>query len=180
MEPPISRSEKKRQVKDVENLAGELVELPKASIQQLPCDDFIKKEIIEAKELKAGSRKRQIKYISKNLRALDCTPLLDFLSQKKGSKLKEAKTFHELEYLRDQILAETFEAQFKAEKEGERLDSSWQSEMVDSACTQFPGLDKNNLKDAAIKFAVTRKIVFKREIFRMLKAAQEQLHFSQK
>lgn len=179
MEQPISRSEKKRQVKNIENLACELIELPKTNILELPCDDFLKKEIITAKNLKAGARKRQIKFITKNLRDLDSAPLLDFLSLKKGSKLKETKNFHELEYLRDQILAEAFESQFEAEKNDTRLDSRWQSEMVDAAFAQFPSIDKNILKEAAIKFAVTRKNVYKREIFRILKGAQERLKYSQ-
>jgi ribosome-associated protein len=179
MEQHISRSEKKRQVKNIENLALELVELPKVTIQKLPCDDFLKKEIIAAKNLKAGSRKRQIKFITKNLRGADFAPLLDFLATEKGSRLQETQIFHELEYLRDQIVAETFEAQLEAEKKGARLDSSWNCKTVDAACAQFPNLDKGNLKDAAIKFTVTRKPVFKREIFRMLKAAREQQKYAQ-
>lgn len=177
MEQSISRSEKKRQAKTVETLARELVELSPVNIRQLPCDDFLKNELLDAKNLKLGALKRQIKYITKNIRDIDYSPLLDFLTLKKGSKLKETKDFHALEYLRDQILVETFEAQFDAEKNNIRLDSHWHSDTVEAVCTKIPGLDAASVKEAAIKFAVTRKPVYKREIFRLMKAAQEQIKF---
>jgi ribosome-associated protein len=177
MEHHISRTEKKIRARSIENLAKELVELPTVNVKNLPCDDFIKQEITHARGLKAGARKRQIKYITKNLRQLDPEPLLDFLAKEKGSKLKENNIFHNLERLRDDIIAEAFNDLREAEKYDKKLDSSWHSETIDAALHEFPSLDKHNLKDAAIKFAVTTKPVFKREIFRILKAGHERHKF---
>ena len=177
MEHSISRSEKKRRAKGIVDLTKELVDLPPGQIRALPLDDFLKEEIASVADMKAGSRKRQIKYITKHLRSLDCDPLYDFLEERKGSKLKEKRTFHELERLRDEIVSAAIQDQREANLKEERLDSSWQNEAVDIAMEQCPNMDQVAIKTAAIKYAITRKPAFQREIFRLLKAAQEQLKY---
>ncbi len=94
----------------VEELARELVGLSAAEIKKLDCSEEIRADIREAGGLKGGARKRLIKYISKALRREDCEPLLDFLSERKGSRLKDKRDFHELEQLRDDIISDTIQA----------------------------------------------------------------------
>lgn len=178
MEQQISRSEQKRRVKSLEDLAAELVALSTNEIKRLPCDDFLKDEIRSTTDMKAGSRKRQIKYIAKQIRQADFEPLFNFLAEQKGSKLKQTKTFHELERLRDDIITEAIEAGREAEGRNERLDSKWASELIGMAARHFPSLDQSATKAAAIKFARSRKPAFSREIFRLLKAAMEQRQFA--
>jgi len=178
MEQQISRSEQKRRAKSLEDLASELVALSANEIKRLPCDDFLRQEIRNTSDMKAGSRKRQIKYIAKQIRQADFEPLFNFLAEQKGSKLKQNKTFHELERLRDDIMTEAIEAQREAEGRNERLDSTWESHLIDVATSQFPGFDQIAAKNAAIKFARSRKPAFSREVFRLLKAAMDQLNFS--
>jgi len=177
MEYTLSRSEKKRRAKNIESLAKELVELPPADIKKLPCNDFLKQEISDAKGLKAGARKRQVKYITKQLRGTDSDPLLGFLEERKGSKLKQANTFKELERLRDDLVTEAIQAYRETELERIPFDSSWQSDMVNIILERFPSLSAVNIKTAAIRYAKSRKPTFSKEIFRMLKAAQEQQQF---
>lgn len=176
MDHDISRSEQKRRTKGIEDLAAELSRLSTSEIKRLPCDDLIKTEILNTIDLKGGSKKRQVKYIAKQLRQSDFEPLFTFLAEQKGSKLKQNKKFHELERLRDDIVTEAIEAGREAEGRNERLDSSWHSEIISIAADQFPGLDQTAVKTAAINYAKSRKPVFNREIFRLLKAAMEQLH----
>lgn len=178
MEQQISRSEQKRRAKNLEDLAAELVALSATDIKRLPCDDFLKDEIISTGVMKGGSRKRQIKFIAKQIRQADFEPLFTFLAEQKGSKLKQNKSFHELERLRDDIITEAIEAGKEAEGRNERLDSSWDSELIAIAASQFPSLDQVAAKAAAIKFARSRKPVYSREIFRLLKAGMEQNRFS--
>ena len=173
MDQQLSRSEQKRQAKGLEELAAELVELPLADIKRLPCDDALKGEIRSAGALKAGARKRQIKFIAKQIREIDFEPLFQFLSEHKGSKLKRDRSFHELERLRDEIISEAIEAAKKGEGHGEGLDSSWESESITTVTRQFPELDHLAVKSAAIKFSRSHKPLFSREIFRLLKSAME-------
>lgn len=178
MDHTISRSEQKRRVKDVEGLAAELVTLSVADIKRLPCDDQLKVEIKNTAVMKAGSRRRQIKFIAKQIRQGDFEPLYDFLAEKKGSKLKENKAFHELERLRDDIITEAIAAARVTEEREDTLDAGWHSTLISRAADEFPGLDPVAVKAAAISYAKSRKPVYGREIFRLLKAAMEQRQFA--
>ncbi|MBI4792885.1 MAG: DUF615 domain-containing protein, partial [Deltaproteobacteria bacterium] len=68
MEYSLSRTEKKRRARNLEQLGAELAELSPQEISKLPCDQFIRDEIMAVRDLKAGARKRQLKYLAKNLR----------------------------------------------------------------------------------------------------------------
>lgn len=177
MEQPISRSEKKRRAKNLENLAEELVNLPKVNIRGLPCDDFLKNEISRTTKLKGGARKRQVKYITKNLRQMNPEPLLDFLANQKGSQLKKVGIFHDLERLRDDILAEAFDRQRDARKNDKTFTSDWPSKMTVIAVQKYPSLDEQVLKEAATKFAITTRHTFKRELFKILKSGQDKSNY---
>lgn len=179
MEQYTSRSEKKRLAKGVEELSNELVLLSDSAINKLPCEEFIKVEIKSAKGLKGGSKKRQIKYITKCLRKVDPSPLMDFLESHKGSKLKENQSFHEIERLRDDIITEAIEAMRQANHFNQKLDSSWKCEIITLAKERFQSLDSTAVTLAALKFARNRKPVFSREIFKILKSAMEQQRYSQ-
>ncbi|MEA2084456.1 MAG: ribosome biogenesis factor YjgA [Thermodesulfobacteriota bacterium] len=181
MDGLISRSEKKRRAKNVEQLVRELVDLSRNNISRLDCDSFLQKEIAAAKRLKGGARKRQIKYIAKELRNTPHEPLLLFLQEKKGSKLKKNQEFHDLERLRDIIINDALAALKIAEKEGVELESKsdWDSQGIDSAHSKFPNLDKSSLRTSAHRYARTRNPAHSREIFRALKAASEQKRFAE-
>ncbi|MFZ5759408.1 MAG: ribosome biogenesis factor YjgA [Thermodesulfobacteriota bacterium] len=172
MDYQLSRSEKKRRVKNIEALAVELVELSPQDINRLPCDDFLKGEILAARPLKTGARKRQIKFLAKNLRELDDSgPLFAFMEEQKGSRLKHKKEFHELENLRDTIINEAIAA---AENTDEEEDAgSWPSPAITAAATHFPDLDTDAVRLAAWRYTRNRSAVLSREIFRLLKAAAE-------
>ncbi|MFH1217201.1 MAG: ribosome biogenesis factor YjgA [Pseudomonadota bacterium] len=178
MDYQLSRSEKKRRAKNVEELAAALVGLSPQDIRKLPCDDFIKSEILATQPLKAGARKRQIKYLTKNLRKLDTGPLFDFMEEEKGSHLKQKKEFHELENLRDTIINEAIAAAETADEVQEELDRSWDSPALDAAAENFPDLDVNEVRTSAWRYTRNRKTTFSREIFRLLKAASERKKWS--
>ena len=123
--------------------------------------------------MKAGARKRQIKYITKKLRSLDSDPLFEFMSQQKGSRLKEKTEFHELERIRDAIIDDVLAADQDAKKENRAIDPHYYSEALNSVLENIAHLDGNDLRRSALRFARTRKTTHSREIFRALKAAFE-------
>ncbi len=180
MEYQLSKSEKKRRAKNIEQLAVELADLSSTEISRLPCDDFIRQEILAAGAMKGGTRKRQLKYLSKNLRKIDPDPLFAFMSEKKGSHLKQTKEFQELENLRDNIINEALDAARDAQTEGVELDKQWQSPNLDAALHEFPDLDHEAIRQAAYRFTRSRKIAQNREIFRILKAAAEKKRWADK
>ena len=101
----ISRTEQKRRAKEIESLSHELADLPPADLAKLPCDDFLREEIRMTGKLKSGSRKRQIKYIAKELRQQPIDEILAFLVERRGSRLRNKIADKELERLRNDIIA---------------------------------------------------------------------------
>jgi len=133
MEYSLSRTEKKRRARNLEQLAAELAELSPQEIGKLPCDQFIRDEIIAVQDLKAGARKRQLKYIAKNLRQMDAEPLYDFLTERKGSALQQRKEFHELENLRDSIINDALAAAGEMTDPDDELEQQWPSPALEAA-----------------------------------------------
>ncbi len=173
----LSRTEKKRRAKGIEKLAIELVKLSAAGIKALPCDDFLKGEIKDAKSLKAGARKRQIKYITKQLRELDAEPFFNLLAEKNGSKLKKNKEIHQLEHWRDNIVSAAIEYYEAPSVDRPIINEDWQSPVLNEVISNFNNIDTRAIKIAAAQFVKTRKPAFSREIFRIMKAAFEKEKF---
>ncbi|MDH3360694.1 MAG: DUF615 domain-containing protein [Desulfobulbaceae bacterium] len=178
MDKTISRTEQKRRAKEIEQLARELVDLSPAQIKKLPCDDITREEILLAGPLKGSARKRQTKYVAKELRQCDPEPLLAFLEERKGSKLKKDREFQEIERLRQDILTEAIEAYQKAQVSGITFGSEWQSKIAATAKESFPTLDLTTINQAARRYARIRKPSYGREVFRLLQAAKEQTNYS--
>jgi len=176
----VSRSEQKRRAKDLEKLAAELCALPDSEIAKLPCDPLLREAAREAKGLKAGARKRQIKYAAKSLREIDAGPVFEFLSNRKGSKLKENRDFHILERLRDDILNDAIEAYQLADENDIEPNADWPSSSLRAALDKLPDLHEREIRALAERFARTRKPALRRELFRILKAAHDRLLFRQR
>ena len=173
MEYQVSKSEKKRRAKNIEKLAHELVSLSPAEIKNLPCDGWLQQEILDAAKMKSGAKKRQIKYITKKLRSLDSSPLFEFMSEQKGSQLKDKKEFHELERLRDSIIDDVLTADQQAKEGNREIDPNYPSAAIDAAKENIALLDGDDIRRSALRYAKTRKTTYSREIFRVLKAAVE-------
>lgn len=174
----ISKSAKKRLAGRIEDLARELAELAPAEVAALPSEVELKKEIEKVKGLKAGARKRQIKFLAKELRRRDPEPLFAFLAERKGSKLQQVQEFHELEQLRDAIIVEAIDAQHHYEAEGRSLqEKDWESGALLEAADRWPSLDRPAVHQAATRFAMSRKPAYKRDIFRHLKAARDRQRY---
>jgi ribosome-associated protein len=179
MQMDISRSEKKRQAVRVEKLAGELADLSPTEIRKLPVDDFLKQEILALLKLQAGARKRQIKFIAKELREHEQMyhDLSAYLAQRKGSRIREKDQFHELENLRQAIITDAISALEEARAQDLPLPADWPSPSLEQVALLFPALDLENIRVLASRFARTRKIAHSREIFRQLKSARERKEY---
>jgi ribosome-associated protein len=181
-----SRSEKKRRAKGVENLARELFTLSARDIAALPCAEMIKDEIANGRCLRGGARKRQIKHVARMLRQEEevCRGLLNLLESRKGSKLKEAGEFHQLERLRNGIINDAIVAaggQLAAGRIKQtpgRPDGDDAGGTIQEALHLLPDLSAVELRQAAARYARTRKPVYSRELFRLLKAALERKKYS--
>jgi len=186
MDSQLSKSEKKRRARGIEQLVSELAALPLGQIASLPCDQEVRDEIASAKKLKGGARKRQLKYATKLLRDKPAEELYDFLAQKKGSLLKENREFHELEHFRNLLITEAVQLYEDSRStngylnENEPVEFLNDTETIESIVNYLPEVDKLLLKKTAMQFARTRNSKYSRELFRTMKAAAEKAHFSNK
>ena len=172
----LSRSEQKRRVKQLEELAEELAALPAAVLNELPAGEELRSQLKEAVGLKHdGARKRLIKHIAKLLREEEPPePLYQFLAGRKGNALLRKKRQHELEHLRDALIDEAIAAQQLARERQEDFSERWRSQTAAEIAAALPGTDPSELSRLAFFFAVSRNPRHSRELFRLLRAAQEQ------
>lgn len=179
MDIPVSRSEQKRRMKQLEKLVHELSGLPPAVIDSLPCSDEISALLRQASHLKGGARKRELKYITRLLNndaeEIDC--LYRYMAVKQGAALQENRDFHELEYIRDSLISEAIEQRNRARENGEELEEDWPSRVLEEIGLEYPGVDRFQLGRLAMLYARTRNRKHGREIFRLLRAAQERKKF---
>ncbi len=167
----ISRSEQKRRLKRIEDAAGELADLTNKDLAKFPGSEEIKKEIVAIRELKGGSRKRQIKHLAKVMRQESLEAIYDFLSERKGSHLQEDNLFHEAERLRDTIINEAIEDQKSCQMRQIDWEPDWQSPVIADVVKRYQGLDEETVRKAAYQYVKTRNRVHYRELFRITKAA---------
>lgn len=171
----LSRSERKRRMKEVGRLVRQLIELPAQDIKNIPCDPQIIELLLEAQTLKGGTQKRQIKYITKKLKDEPVSELYGCVAGKKGRALQRNKQFHELEYYRDTLLNEAIAARKALAYEQQDLAEAWSSTTVDEIRKKIPTVDPVALKRLSAIFARTRQPKHSREIFHLLRAASEQM-----
>lgn len=102
-----SKSELKRQMHALQALGERLVTLPEAQLAKIPIADESLAEAIQlARRIKARSGlKRQLQYIGKLMRSIDPEPIVEALAQLDGQHQEDAARFHQLEQLRDRLLA---------------------------------------------------------------------------
>lgn len=171
----ISRSEQKRQIRRLEELVTELAGLPSGTINRIPCGEALRELIRGAASMKGGARKRQIKYITKLLREEPMEEIYAFVTGIRGSALQERKEFHEVEQYRDSILNEAVAAYRKAGDDRGEGEEEWGGPAVDEVCTALPGVDRKELSRLGLLYARTRNRKYSRELFRILRAAHEQM-----
>ena len=71
-----SKSQKKREARAVADIGSILVRLRKSDLEKLPLDDDLKQAIVSCQNMKKGAYARQLRYIGKQLNAMDVEPLL--------------------------------------------------------------------------------------------------------
>jgi ribosome-associated protein len=171
MTEQLSRSEQKRAFKRIEDVAAELADLSNNDLKKLPADKEIIDEIQACRGLKAGARKRQIKYLAKCLRQGSLDDIYSFLTEMKGSDLRRRELFHEAERLRDGMINEAMEDYQQALALQSPWEPDWESRIIDPAVKKFPSLNAGEIRKSVYQYVKSRNIVHYRELFRMLKAA---------
>lgn len=174
----ISRSEQKRQIRAVGQLAGKLAVLPARILALAPCSAEMRRLLLETEGLSGGARQRHIKYLTKMLRREEpVEALYAFVSQHGGRELEEKKRRRGLEQWRNALVDEALERESAFEEGGEDWDECWgmegRSAVLRELRQEMPEIDILTLSRLAFLFARTRNPRYSREIFRALRATEE-------
>ena len=104
-EPP-SKSELKRQSRDLQDLGQALVDLPAAEFDALPVPEDLRDAIVAARRITShGARVRQRLYIGKLLRNIDPEPIREAMASRAEVDRQRIKREHAIEAWRDRLLA---------------------------------------------------------------------------
>ena len=105
-EPP-SKSELKRQSRDLQDLGQALVDLPAAEFDALPVPEDLRDAIVAARRITShGARVRQRLYIGKLLRNIDPEPIREALANRAEVDRQRVRREHTIEAWRDRLLAD--------------------------------------------------------------------------
>ncbi len=169
----LSKSELKRQHKQVELAAREIVQLNDDELNRLNLGPEAIETVQLCRRLKGGALKRQIKFLAKLLKQEPLDDILRLLAFQKGSKLRENKLHHEAERLRDAVINEALAARDEALRTDVMMEMDWPSEAIAEAVKRFPDADEGELRRSAYQYVRSRNRVHSRELFRLLRAAAE-------
>jgi ribosome-associated protein len=104
---PLSKTQRKAAMDDLQDIGVQLIELPKDKLGKLNLPERLWDAIQEAKRITAnGAKKRQRQYIGSLMREVDVAPIIDQLQRWEGKHTAESAHFHQLERWRDRLLSE--------------------------------------------------------------------------
>lgn len=102
-----SKSELKRQVRQLQDLGDELVALPPVELDALDLPDDLRDAVIEGRRITAhGARVRQRLYIGKLLRRIDVEPIQSALARRADIDRQRVRREHVIEQWRGRLLAD--------------------------------------------------------------------------
>ncbi len=169
----ISRSEQKRLLKQVEELAQEISVLTDSDLDKMDLDSEIRETVIACRGLKGGALKRQVKYLSKLMRDCSLDGIYEFMQQRKGSELKDKQKFHRAERWRDILINEALEVQQECRVEDVPFELDYDSALIYDLEEEISGIDPMEIRRVIYSYAKTRNKTHHRELFRIIKAAIE-------
>ncbi len=158
-EPP-SKSARKRHMLSLQAMGESLVELNDKQLAKMPiADEQLLAAVRECRQMRSNSaRKRHLQFIGKLMRNIDPAPIEKALLTLHNARQQSAVAFHQLEQLREDVLAAGVDG-------------------VELAMTRFPGADRQQLRQLVLQHQ--RELLHhkapaaSRKLFRYLKELQE-------
>ena len=101
----ISKTQRKRQMTELQDIGAALVELSPEQIKRLEMPEDLREAVLECKRInKHEAKRRQMQYIGKLMRNIDAVPIVEQLSAISAPSRKQTALFHVAEKWRDDIL----------------------------------------------------------------------------
>jgi ribosome-associated protein len=154
-----SKSARKRQSDDLQELGEALIELSDSELDALPLPDQLRDAVLLARRITAhGGLYRQKQYIGKLMRKIDAEPIRAALQARRDRERVEAIRFHRIEQWRDRLLSEGAEGVARLKAEFPHIDSAAMGKLTERA--------RKEQQQTAQKITPAG-----RELFRMLRDA---------
>jgi ribosome-associated protein len=131
LDEPISKSQRKREMHDLQALGEALSQLSQDKIKHLALPETLEKALLDIKTFKAhGAVRRQLQYIGKLMRDVDPEPLIAYLDQLKGVSKEAVALQHLAEQWRLKIIEDI--------------------RQLDQFCEAHPQADRTQLRQLAM------------------------------
>jgi ribosome-associated protein len=129
-----SKTARKRQSDDLQQLGEALIELSEGELDALPLPEPLRDAVDLARRITAhGGLYRQKQYIGKLMRKIDAEPIREALEAKRTRERVEATRFHRIEQWRERLLSEGIEAVAALAAELPHIDSKSIGKLVERA-----------------------------------------------
>jgi len=127
----VSKTQRKAQMHALQDVGVALVELDarhfQAMVNEVELPERLRDAIVEARGITAhGGRKRQLQYIGRLMRDVDCEPITRWLERLAHGQQQDAAQLHRVERWRDRLLTE--------------------SDALDALTAEHPTLDRPRLR----------------------------------
>ncbi len=143
-----SKSERKREVEALQQLAISISKLTEGLLAQIPLPAELKNAILAYKKMTAhGALRRQAQFLGKLMREVDTDPIIEAYKNIQQQHQRENQSFHQIEIWRDRLLSE---------------DKTALTDFIN----QFPDISTQELRQLITK---AKKAGAHRELFRFLK-----------
>jgi ribosome-associated protein len=103
----ISKSQRKREMHELQALGAALVELSEAQLRDFALDPGLHTAVLEAKRIRSHeARRRQLQYIGRLMRDIDAEPIRARLAALEGHSAESAARHRRLEAWRERLIAD--------------------------------------------------------------------------
>jgi ribosome-associated protein len=102
----VSKSQRKRDMDELQSLGKRLTELTPAALKKLPLPEEVLTALLEAQRFKNEALRRQLQYIGKLMRSVEIEPLREAIKVIEGNHTAANAHFHSLERWRDRLIKE--------------------------------------------------------------------------
>ncbi|MFK7975009.1 MAG: ribosome biogenesis factor YjgA [Halioglobus sp.] len=159
LEEEPSKSARKREMHALQAMGETLVQLTEKQLQQITIEDEnLMEAIIECRNIRSNSaRKRHMQYIGKLMRKTDISAIEAGLASLHHTKTTDSNAFHEIETLRDAMIAQG-------------------PNSVELAMAKFPDADRQHIRQLLLQHqrevAKAKPPAASRKLFRYLKDLQ--------
>lgn len=133
-----NKTQIKREVKVLNDLGKELIELAPASLKKVPLSDTMLVAIKDGKRFSRGALQRQLRRIASLMQHEDIEAIQQELARQKQPSKQQTAEFHQLEQWRDRLI------------EG---DEKLLTDLID----QFPSTDRQKIRQLVRNAALERK-----------------------